>query len=267
LQTPAFNLGRRYYTRQRMQNQTKCEGYRNSGGKSTPRRSNQRRPGANGFIFCYLRRLPKAYKDFLAANFNRVATYPGIGILHRFSRCHIELPTMPRASHHLALQLPFSQRTASVQAGAADRVHCPGDVGQCDCLSLHLHFLDRPRRNFSKCCCPLKSHSSPNDDSFRTAASPFSVSPGSITLSPGMVKKRKLTAIRAAFIPSEVRNLSSIAASSMARTTRAGSVQLGNVHAITPGAFRFVKHFVRFAYQRVKVFEVTALAACNSKCR
>ncbi len=89
-----------------------------------------------------------------------------------------------------------------------------------------------------------------------------------------MVKKRKLTAIRAAIIPSEVavipsevKNLSSTAASSMARTTSAGSVQLGNVHAISPGAFRFVKHFVRFAYQRVKIFEVTALAACNSKCR
>ena len=89
-----------------------------------------------------------------------------------------------------------------------------------------------------------------------------------------MVKKRELTAIRAAviasevaMIPSAVRNLSSIAASSMARTTRAGSVQLGNVHAISPGTFRFVKHFVRFAYQRVKIFEVTALAAGNSKCR
>src|ERR1700739_1749417 len=45
------------------------------------------------------------------------------------------------------------------------------------------------------------------------------------------------------------------------------SVQLGNVYAISPGAFRFVKHFVRFAYQRVKIFEVTALAARNSKCR
>jgi hypothetical protein len=89
-----------------------------------------------------------------------------------------------------------------------------------------------------------------------------------------MVKKRELTAIRAAVIasevaviPSAVRNLCSIAASSMTRTTRAGSVQLGNVHAISPGAFRFVKHFVRFAYQRVKIFEVTALAAGNSKCR
>jgi len=156
-----------------MQNQTKCEGYRSSGGKSTARSSNQCRPRVNGFIFCYLRRLTKAYKDFLAANFNCVATYSGIGILHRFSRCHIELPAMPRASDHLALQLPFSQRAAAVQAGAADRVHCPRDVGQCDCLPLHLHFLDRPRRNFSKCCCPLKSHSSPNDDSFRTAGSPF----------------------------------------------------------------------------------------------
>jgi hypothetical protein len=174
------------------------------------------------------------------------------------------LPAMPWASHHLALQLSFSQRAASVQAGAADRVHCPRDVGQCDSLPLHLHFLDRPRRNFSKCCCPRKSHSSPNDDLLRTAASSFFSFAGKYNPQPAYGKE---TAIRAAVIPSEVRKLSSIAASSMARTTRAGSVQLGNVHAITPGAFRFVKHFVRFAYQRVKVFEVTALAACNSKCR
>ena len=103
----------------------------------------------------------KVYEDFLAANFNRVATDSSVGILHGLSRCHIKLPAMPRTSHHLTLKLPFPQRPASVQTGAADGIDCSRHICQRYCLPSYLHFLDGPSRNFSKLCRPVKRHSSP----------------------------------------------------------------------------------------------------------
>ena len=79
-------------------------------------------------------------------------------------------------------------------------------------------------------------------------------------------RKETHTHKQAAVIPSE-ESLSSIAASTDGNEQRSPSIQLRDVHAISPCALRLVQHFVRFAYQRVKIFQAAALAARHSESR
>ncbi len=99
------------------------------------------------FYFLELYRLREVYEDFVAANFRGEARYTSIGVLHSFSGGHVELPAVPWARHHVPGQFPFSQRSAAMQAGIANRVKATADVGDSNRLARNLEFLNRSCRD------------------------------------------------------------------------------------------------------------------------
>ncbi|SLM49571.1 protein of unknown function [Nitrospira japonica] len=84
-------------------------------------------------------------------------------IVHTGSGGDVELPTMPRAGHHLAFHVTFAERPSAVNAGIIDGVKHPVDIEEGNGLPLRFRYDSVAWLNIPASRHPYElSHGSPS---------------------------------------------------------------------------------------------------------
>src|SRR5262245_47022330 len=93
-------------------------------------------------------------KDVAALDDDRVTGHLDAGIVGVGAGGDVPAPGVPGAEHDLALEVAFTERAASVDAGVVERVECPLDVEERQVLALGFDHAPLPDRDVLDGCEP-----------------------------------------------------------------------------------------------------------------
>lgn len=102
----------------------------------------------------------KVDEDLIPTQFNGIALHPVGRLLHHFAGCDVVLPAVPRTTYHRAVELPFAERPAVMQAYTIDCKQLTINVGYGYGLPADRDLADLARGDFVDFGCALECHSS-----------------------------------------------------------------------------------------------------------